>query len=107
MAAAPCGSSSEQFLKRHRDRDRYLAEVTAYRQWVPPLGDRAPRLRACDDSLQIIIMSAMPGSPAPWPAAAMAAEPSAHQAAEAVVQQNPGSATWLACTSASGKPGLT
>ncbi len=83
-------SGTMWFLKRHRDRDRYLAEVTAYRRWVPALGDRAPRLRACDDSLRIIIMSAVPGDLTPWPAATMAAEPGAKHAAEAAVQYNAG-----------------
>jgi Ser/Thr protein kinase RdoA (MazF antagonist) len=83
-------SGTMWFLKRHRERGRYLAEVTAYRRWVPALGDRAPRLRACDDSLRIIIMSAVPGNPAPWPAAARAAGPSAQQTAEAVVQYDAG-----------------
>jgi hypothetical protein len=30
------------FAKRHRERDRYEAEVTAYRQWVPALSGHAP-----------------------------------------------------------------
>lgn len=49
------------FVKRHGDRDRYLAEVGAYRAWVPALGDRAPRLRAANDALQSVILSAVPG----------------------------------------------
>jgi len=51
------------FVKRHADRARYLAEVAAYRRWVPALGDRAPRLRASDDELQAVILSAVPGLP--------------------------------------------
>ena len=56
------------FLKAHRDRERYRAELTAYRGWVPALNDRAPRLRAYDSSRQAMILSAMPGEPAGWPA---------------------------------------
>jgi Ser/Thr protein kinase RdoA (MazF antagonist) len=56
-------------VKRHGDRDRHAAEVFAYRQWVPVLGSNAPRLRAVSDSLATVILSAVPGEPAPWPAA--------------------------------------
>lgn len=56
------------FLKRHNDRERYLAEVTAYHRWVFVLGRRAPRLRAFNDSLGALILSAVPGEPPAWPA---------------------------------------
>jgi hypothetical protein len=78
------------FLKQHRDRDRYLTEVTAYREWLKALSDRAPRLRAADDGLQVIIISAVPGDPVPWPARAAAEDASAEQAAEAGVQREAG-----------------
>jgi hypothetical protein len=55
------------FVKRHADADRYRTELSAYREWVPALQDAAPRLRAFDDSLQAIILSAVPGEAAPWP----------------------------------------
>jgi len=55
------------FVKQHRDRDRYDAEVTAYREWVPALGDRAPRLHSYDHGLRAIVISVVPGTPAPWP----------------------------------------
>jgi Phosphotransferase enzyme family len=58
------------YLKHHADQARYRAEVAAYREWVPALQDAAPRLRAFDDSLQAVILSAAPGDPAPWPATA-------------------------------------
>jgi tRNA A-37 threonylcarbamoyl transferase component Bud32 len=57
------------FAKRHRERDRYEAEVAAYRRWVPALGRHAPRLHAVDDLRSVIIVSAISGEPAPWPAA--------------------------------------
>lgn len=76
------------FLKRHRDSERYRTELAAYRLWVPALGDRAPRLRACDDVLRVIIMSAVPGEPAPWPAAVEDA--SAQRAADAALQHEAG-----------------
>lgn len=78
------------FLKRHRDHERYLNEVTAYRRWVPALGDRAPSLRAFNDVLQAIIVSAVPGEPAPWPASGTTGEPGAVQAAEIGVQHQAG-----------------
>ncbi len=83
-------SGTTWFLKRHRERARYLTEVTAYRQWVPALGDRAPHLRASDDVLQAIIMSAVPGVPAPWPASVTTDDGSAEQAADAAVQHEAG-----------------
>jgi Ser/Thr protein kinase RdoA (MazF antagonist) len=61
-------SGAEWFLKRHRDRERYDAELRAYRTFVAELRDRAPRLHAFDEPLQIMILSAVPGQPASWPA---------------------------------------
>jgi Ser/Thr protein kinase RdoA (MazF antagonist) len=61
-------SGTEWFLKCHRDRDRYDAELAAYLTWVAALRGGAPRLRAFDDSLQTVILSALPGRPASWPA---------------------------------------
>lgn len=77
------------FLKRHRERERYLAELSAYRRWVPALGASAPRLRASDNALQAIILSALPGEPAPWPDPSD--RPSSTQAvAEAAIQREAG-----------------
>jgi Ser/Thr protein kinase RdoA (MazF antagonist) len=59
---------AEWFLKCHRDRDRFDAELMAYRTWVAALQGRAPRLHAFDESLQAMILSALPGQPAAWPA---------------------------------------
>ena len=70
------------FAKRHRERDRHEAEVTAYCQWVSALGGHAPRLHAADDVLSAIIVSAIPGEPAPWPAADLGALPDADRMAE-------------------------
>jgi Ser/Thr protein kinase RdoA (MazF antagonist) len=55
------------FIKAHGDRERYRAELAAYRSWVPALDGRAPRLRAFDDSRQAMILSAVPGELARWP----------------------------------------
>jgi len=54
-------SSASWFVKRHRDRARYLREVRAYRRWVPVLGIQAPALRAHDDKLSTLVLSAVPG----------------------------------------------
>jgi Ser/Thr protein kinase RdoA (MazF antagonist) len=82
-------SGAHWFIKRHRDRDRYHAELLAYQTWVPALQDRAPQLRAFDDSLQVMILSALPGHPAPWPDL-RAREPSAERATEIAVQREAG-----------------
>jgi Ser/Thr protein kinase RdoA (MazF antagonist) len=77
------------FLKAHRDRERYRAELAAYRHWVPALYDKAPRLRAFDGSLPAIILSAVPGELASWPAAT-ADGPDADVSAERLVQHEAG-----------------
>ena len=61
-------AGADWFLKCHRDRDRFDAELLAYRTWVAALQRTAPRLHAFDESLQAMILSALPGQPASWPA---------------------------------------
>lgn len=78
------------FLKRHGDRERYTAELRAYRQWVPALGGSAPRLRACNDSLATIILSAVPGESAPWPAEEASGLPHSVRAVEQAMQRHAG-----------------
>ncbi len=39
----------------------YLAELQAYRNWAPALGDRAPALLAADDSLRLLVVSLLAG----------------------------------------------
>lgn len=50
------------YVKRHRHVEQYAREVTAYRRWVPVLGDQAPTFRACDDDLRALVISAIPSS---------------------------------------------
>jgi hypothetical protein len=57
-------------VKQHRDTDRYRAELGAYQRWVPALGGRAPMLRAHDDGFGAILISAVAGKLAIWPAPA-------------------------------------
>jgi Ser/Thr protein kinase RdoA (MazF antagonist) len=78
------------FAKQHRERDRHDAEVTAYRQWVPALGGHAPRLHAADESRSAIIVSAIPGEPAPWPAAYLCALPVTDRRAEQALHRDAG-----------------
>ncbi|MBO0834193.1 MAG: aminoglycoside phosphotransferase family protein [Actinobacteria bacterium] len=78
------------FAKRHRERDRYEAEVSAYREWVPALGGHAPRLHAADDLRSAIIVSAVPGEPVPWPAADLWALTDTRRLAEEVLQREAG-----------------
>jgi hypothetical protein len=77
------------FLKRHGDCARYRAELTAYRSWVAALRDAAPRLRAADDALQAVILSAARGEAAPWPASEVSG-PVADRSAERDVQREAG-----------------
>jgi Ser/Thr protein kinase RdoA (MazF antagonist) len=53
-------------VKRHRERGRYAAELAAYQEWVPGMGECAPRLRGHDDEGQLLVLSALSGEPA-WP----------------------------------------
>jgi hypothetical protein len=77
------------FVKRHGDQARYGAELAAYREWIPALQDAAPRLRAFDDRLHALIISAVPAAPPPWPAAE-ATGPLADRRAERDVQRDAG-----------------
>jgi hypothetical protein len=77
------------FLKHHGDSARYRAELTAYRKWVPALQDAAPRLRAFDDSLEAMVLSAVPGQAASWPASG-GSGPVADRLAERAVQREAG-----------------
>lgn len=78
------------FVKRHADRDRHSAEVLAYRQWVPALRANAPRLRAVNDSLATIILTAVPGKPAPWPGTDAQALSETARAAELALHRQAG-----------------
>jgi Phosphotransferase enzyme family len=78
------------FVKRHADRIRHSAEVSAYRQWVPALRANAPRLRAVNDSLATVILSAVPGEPAPWPGADAAAQSETARVAEVALHRQAG-----------------
>jgi hypothetical protein len=86
---------AEWILKQHRDRERYQAEVTAYRQWVPAMGDRAPQVRAHDDGLQAILITAVPGRLAPWPGPPDSGPSQADGVAERAVQRDAGVALRL------------
>jgi hypothetical protein len=50
------------FVKRQARAELYERERTAYQRWVPALGDRAPALRAHDDKLGVLLLSAVPGA---------------------------------------------
>jgi hypothetical protein len=78
------------FVKRHGDRERYEAELLAYREWVPALSNSAPRLRAFSDSLTTVILSAVPGDPAPWPAQEAGGLSDAERSAEQAIQRHAG-----------------
>jgi phosphotransferase family enzyme len=50
------------YVKRPARTEHYERERTAYLRWVPALGDRAPALRAYDDKLGVLLLSAVPGT---------------------------------------------
>lgn len=51
--------------KSHADHDLFLAEVDAYRRWVPAIADRAPRLLGVNEEHQVLVLSRLQGrSPA-------------------------------------------
>jgi Ser/Thr protein kinase RdoA (MazF antagonist) len=78
------------FAKRHGERDRYEAEVAAYRQWVPALSGHAPRLHAADAGRSVIIVTAIPGEPVPWPASDPFAMPDTDRVAEEALHREAG-----------------
>jgi Ser/Thr protein kinase RdoA (MazF antagonist) len=73
------GEGTTWFAKRHRRADRHARELAAYQHWVPALGSRAPRLRAHDTDLKVLLLSSVPGSPGPEDAMAPALQ---HQAGQ-------------------------
>lgn len=86
---------AEWIVKQHRDPDRYRAELSAYHQWVPALGQRGPRLRSNDHGLGVIMISAIGGQPAPWPAPAAPGHGSIRHAAELAMHRDAGAALRL------------
>jgi Ser/Thr protein kinase RdoA (MazF antagonist) len=50
------------YAKRHRYAHLYDQELTAYRRWVPALGEGAPTLRAFDGDLSALLLSEVPGT---------------------------------------------
>ncbi|MDP3892842.1 aminoglycoside phosphotransferase family protein [Nocardioides sp.] len=57
-----CGDA--WFAKQAPDRAQWVAELRAYRRWVPTFADQSAVLRAADESLLAIVTSAVPGRPA-------------------------------------------
>lgn len=56
------GEGVSWFVKQHHDPASYSAELFAYRRWVSAVADRAPVLRAHDDSQLALVVSAVPSS---------------------------------------------
>jgi Ser/Thr protein kinase RdoA (MazF antagonist) len=56
------GTDTRWFVKQHNDPEWYRAELSAYHRWVPALADRGPVLYAHDDSLLVLVVSALRAS---------------------------------------------
>ncbi|WP_018557902.1 MULTISPECIES: aminoglycoside phosphotransferase family protein [unclassified Streptomyces] len=52
-----------RYVKVHQNDRFHGREVTAYRTWVPALGNAAPRLVAADERLPAVVVTAVPGRP--------------------------------------------
>jgi hypothetical protein len=76
-------SGATWFLKGHSQPDAYGRELAAYRAWVPALGDHAPHLRAADDTLAALLLSAVPGEAG----SALGYEPGAQRQAGALLRR--------------------
>lgn len=55
------GAGGRWFVKQVVAAQEWRREVESYRLWAPVLGDRAPRLRAADERLGVLVTSAVPG----------------------------------------------
>jgi aminoglycoside phosphotransferase len=61
--AVECEGKTAAFLKQHRQRKRFLAELQAYREFVPVLGESAPRLIGVHEGeAPALLLSALPGN---------------------------------------------
>lgn len=56
-------SGRHWIAKQHSAVERYHAELTAYQEWVPVLGERAPTLHHWDDQLLVLALTMVPGRP--------------------------------------------
>jgi phosphotransferase family enzyme len=77
----------EFVAKRHLTQQKHQREGHAYRQWVPTLAERAPRLIQSDPGIPGIIMTAIPGQQAADATAGPSSQPGReadhhHQAGE-------------------------
>jgi thiamine kinase-like enzyme len=55
------GDGDRWFAKRMNLPRQWTQEMRAYREWVPSLGESAPRVHAADERLQTIVLTALPG----------------------------------------------
>lgn len=73
------GAGTRWFAKRVDRPWHWTREVRAYRHWVPALGARAPQLKAADQRLRALVISAVPGYRGPM------FDPELHRAAGEVL----------------------
>lgn len=53
-------------VKRHRERVRYEAELAAYQNWAPAMGEYVARLRGYDEEGRLLVLAALSGESV-WP----------------------------------------
>jgi hypothetical protein len=73
--------SRQWIVKSCRQLINYTQEVVAYREWVPALGDLAPRLVANDETTRTILMTFEPG------AITAGSKPATHRQAGALIRK--------------------
>lgn len=80
------------FAKRHASRKGYERELAAYRNWVPAIAARAPRLIRADDATATLVLTAVPGVLGDEAALPPAAERAMHREAGALLRAFHGAA---------------
>ena len=55
-------SGRELIAKSHAASVNFDRELTAYRRWVPALGDRVPTLVAADEEAGVVVLTPLPGT---------------------------------------------
>lgn len=81
------GRNGTVYVKQHQSPKFHGREVTAYRTWVPALGDAAPRLLADDPTHLAVVVTAVGGAPAKLSPLTLSQEVDVHARAGALARQ--------------------